>query len=236
MGPLKPSPEILALAQALVDQLEADDKRDMLSRWMAHDLAAKMTAASAPGASAESQAACTEAVEALWTRRAEFPDGMRPFEDLESLADAVRRLDPLQSSSSYFRRTGPPGEETGPWLNAAEHFDRGARVLIMTCLREAALRSGRKAGDWAQLAEAAGLDARPIDFMRVLIGGPSEPDGAREREAERLEHLIRTLADFRKAAAAISTEFRDQLAALGPMPRRKRPQAAVRLKPPSPQR
>lgn len=107
---MKPSPEILALAQALVDQLGVDDRRDLLSRWMAHDLAAKMIAAEAPDASADVQAACAEAVKALWARRAEFPDGKRPFEDLEGLADVVRRLDPEGVSPPILGGPEPRGE------------------------------------------------------------------------------------------------------------------------------
>lgn len=225
---MKPSPEILALAQALVDQLGVDDRRDLLSRWMAHDLAAKMIAAEAPDASADVQATCAEAVKALWARRAEFPDGKRPFEDLEGLADVVRRLDPEGSQSAYFRRTGASEGESDPWLAAAESFDRGARVLILTCLNEAAVRSGRKAGEWAQLAESAGLDAREIAFVRIILGEAAEPDTPKLREAERLEGLLETLALFRKTAAAAAKEFRAQLAALEPLAR-KRSTPAVRL-------
>lgn len=228
MVPLKPSPEILALAQALVDQLGVDDRRDLLSRWMAHDLAAKMIAAEAPDASADVQAACAEAVKALWARRAEFPDGKRPFEDLEGLADVVRRLHPEGSRSAYFRRTEASEGESDPWLAAAENFDRGARVLILTCLKEAAVRSGRKAGEWAQLAESAGLDAREIAFVRIMMGEAAEPDAAKLREAERLKGLLETLAAFRKTAAAAAKEFRAQLIALEPIPR-KRSTPAVRL-------
>lgn len=228
MVPLKPSPEILALAQALVDQLGVDDRRDLLSRWMAHDLAAKMIAAETPDASADVQAACAEAVKALWARRAEFPDGKRPFEDLEGLADVVRRLDPEGRQSAYFRRTGTSEGESDPWLAAAENFDRGARALILTCLKEAAVRSGRKAGEWAQLAESAGLDAREIAFVRIMMGEVAEPDAAKLREAERLKGLLETLALFRKTAAAAAKEFRAQLAALEPLPR-KRSTPAVRL-------
>lgn len=228
MGPLKPSPEILALAQALVEQLGVDDRRDLLSRWMAHDLAAKMIAAEAPDASADVEAACAEAVKALWARRAEFPDGKRPFEDLEGLADVVRRLDPERSQPAYFRRTEASEGQSDPWLAAAEHFDRGARVLVLTCLKEAAVRSGRKAGEWAHLAESAGLDAREIAFVRIIMGEAAEPDAAKLREAERLKGLLETLAAFRKTAAAAAKEFRAQLAALEPLPRQ-RSTPAVRL-------
>ena len=229
---MKPSPETLALAQALVDQLGADERRDMLSRWMAHDLAAKMVAAARPDADAATQAACTEAVEALWARRAEFPDGKRPFEDLEDMADALRRLDPDRTPNAYFQPAASPDAKRDPLLDAALHIDRGARVLILACLKAAAAKSGKKARKWAALAESASLSAREIVFVRSVLGEGPDPDAQRRGEIERLRSHLQLLADLRKTTAAVSADYRAQLAALGPPPPRKRTAAPAGPKPP----
>lgn len=219
---MKPSSEALALGQALVDQLELDDRRDLLARWMANDIAVKMDAARQPGASAEAQQECADAIYALWSHRADLPKGQRPFDDLEKVAQLLRDLDPANGRPYYYRPTKAPGTEEDRWLEAALSFDQVARTLISYCLQKAAIGKGLKPDEWIQLAEAAGLEAPERLVVRIILQGAKDeaPESELHRQADRLKGLIRGVDLFRKASAAAAKEMRAELDALGPLPPR----------------
>jgi hypothetical protein len=220
---LKPSSEALALGQALVEQLELDDRRDLLARWMASDIALKMDAARAPDATEAAREACADAIYRLWKHRADLPSGRRPLESLEKVAELILALDPANRTPYYCRPAKPPGQDQDKWLEAAEAFDLIARTLITYCLQQAAVGRGLEPEGWVAFAEAASLEAPERLVVRILYGsadGKEDPNAEIHRKADRLKEKLADLALLRKASAMTSADLRAQLAALGPLPPR----------------
>ena len=213
---MKLSPEILALGRALVDQLGLDERNDMLSRWMAHDIAAKMDRAERLPDDPEAQTACADAILRLWDHRAVYPHPKRPYESLEPLLRTLEMLNPENDTPFYFRPNPGIEGEAAPWLKAALNFDASARVLITYVLGLAATASGKAASDWSGLAEAAGLRGSDVDLPRIILTAPSNPGPtADDVERERLKKLIYKLAAFQKTARMVAKEVKTELDRVG---------------------
>src|SRR5438034_174203 len=82
---------VLELGRRLVAELGLSDSTDTLGRWMAHHLAgliddaAKATQEDRPA----KEGRIRDAILELWARRAEMPDGSRPFQELEPILRAL---------------------------------------------------------------------------------------------------------------------------------------------------
>lgn len=228
---MKLSSEALALGRALVEQLDLDERRDLLARWLANDIALKMEAADKPDATNETKQACADAIYALWRHRNVLPNGRRPFEDLEKVAQLLADLDPSNGRSYYYRPTKAPGEKEDKWLEAAQSFDRVARALITYCLQRAAIGQGLQPAEWVELADAAGLEAPERLVVQIVLQGmkkeTEQPAAELHRKADRLKELLGGVSLFRKASAVLAQEMRAELAALGPLPPRPKKQPAT---------
>lgn len=212
---MKPSPDVVALGRKLIEILNVEE-RDLLARWMAHDIAEKIkTAEEASGAAAaKARAACADAILRLWSHRAILPNGKRPFEDLEPVLRTLEALDPEQSRDFYRQFPAPtPGED--PWLTAARDVDRAARDMIAFCLDKAEAEAKAEGREWVALARASGEPAAPdIELIRMLIFGDERrrvQEGAHRRR--RIRGRLALISAWRKAAAKVSAELRENLAA-----------------------
>lgn len=215
MAPLTPSPEVLALGRALVTQLGLDDRNDLLARWMAHDIAAKMAIAEANPEDNALQTACAEAILRLWAHRSDFPLTKRPFVSLDPIVLTLARLDPDNETPLYYRPGPEPREASSKPLQAARAIDETARMLIGHLLGQAVRDAGDEAGRWADLAEAAENLTSDVRMARIVaLLGDRAPSKSADRERERLTRRLKSLASFEKAARALRAELKAQLAAL----------------------
>jgi hypothetical protein len=214
---LKISPELIELGKALVAQLEDNGpgRDDMLSKWMAHDIAAKILAAGTDPTNAQAQSDCAEAILRLWEHRAVYPHPKRPTDQYEDILLTLERLAPDRKATFYAPpELKSPGPET-TWLNAAVTFDRAARILITYVLQQAALRT-EGGFDWGELSYSA-LREEPTDLraLRAILTGPagkvSKPG---EPERERLLELVANLKEFREAARLVEAELQAEINSL----------------------
>lgn len=213
MGRLRLSSEVLDLGRSIIAELDLDDRNDTLGRWLAHDIAARIAAAEAPGASEAERQACADAILKLWAHRRDWPDGTRPFEKLEPVLQVMDRLDPAGAGSSYFRPPAKTQTDGEAWLEAAQQIDRTARILIALCLKRA-VASAEGDPDWAVTAAAAGLPAQEAEFLWIVTRtGEVAQESAEERRMAEVKGQLRALAAFRKSAttlgAALSAELAD---------------------------
>src|SRR5688500_17354258 len=98
------SDAILQLGKRIVKALESDPPADMLGLWMAHYVAELMSAA--VNAVDEDRPIklrqCADVIFAFWTHRNRLPNGIRPFEEFESLFRALENLDPDSTAPGYY--------------------------------------------------------------------------------------------------------------------------------------
>jgi hypothetical protein len=160
------SEAIFELGKKIVEELGPDQSVDTLARWMAHHIAELIQAAEAANGEERQakMAACASAILDLWEHRGRFPNGMRPFEELDPILRTLEGLDLNADTLRYYRSQremideNREGAEAGRWLNIAKGLDYSARVLIRYCLACAAESALDKSKEWVALAEAAGVD------------------------------------------------------------------------------
>ena len=194
---------------------------------MAHHIADLMTkAANATGndkISAEKE--CFSAILTLWKHRSEFPDGKRPYEDLEPVMRAIKSLDPDSEVPRYYHTARPPKSEAleqsdqAKWLEMVDGLDYTAKILIGHCLAEAATGALDKSKEWVKLAEAANAEDDVPQVVIQFISSAAfekkqrDPDALhRELPADRL----RRLQGFMKIAETVVNILTERLEALPP--------------------
>jgi hypothetical protein len=168
----------------------------------------------------EKMRACCEAILNLWKHRQNFPDGGRPFQDLESMLRTLASLDPENDAHRYFpsaRAAASDSKESGQtrsWLQLTEDLDYSARILIRYCLSQAAETAIDKSAEWVRLAEAAGAD-EGVEFpvVRVILQDKAEdpPSDENALARERAEKRIARLEAFSKLAKSVSSGLRKQI-------------------------
>lgn len=205
MAPSTQSEGLLALGKKLVEELGLGDSVDTLARWMAHALAEKLEAVDA-ATPADRPAAEAEAIELIlkvWERRRSLPPLYRPFEDVETLARVLRQLDPEDTASRFYDPAriaqideAPP--EAQVWLKRAFAIDNAARSAISHCLLAADAATPGKRAEWAEAAEAAGLE-RDIEVVIVQYVGKLQTG----RRAEALDDAVTRRLRYAQERAAI---------------------------------
>ena len=213
---------VMDLGRELVKQLASDQDDDILSRWMAHYIAELIEVAET--AKIEDRPAqlgkCADAILGLWARRHEFPDGKRPFEEMEPVLTALESLDLTNDTPRYFRSPRTAADqaeqnaETKKWLELINRLDYTAKILIRYCLTQAAQSALDKSKDWVKLAEAAGLeDGNDLTVIRFIfvenyLTKTSKPDDSARKL---LEDRISRLEAFQKMADVLASDLRQQL-------------------------
>lgn len=203
--------DLISLGKALAFQLreESNGREDLLSRWIAQDLASKIKAAESEPENVELQRDCLDTILALWEHRAVFPHEKRTTAKYETILQTIERLDPTSRSSFYFSRDVELTGDGAHLLESALSIDRAARALISHCLSWAADIS-EDDNDWSKLARAAGLEESPdMQVIRILLTGDDDrqPSGLEVRR-DRIKNLQKSLGRFRKVSRLIGERLK----------------------------
>lgn len=216
--------KLIALGEQLVASLGPAHQLDMLSRWMVHYVAEQIQQAKAATGikktRAEKQAFDT--ILALWTHRAQLPDGLRPFEGFEPILRLLGRLDPDNPHGLYYRVTDLDDEvgdaahtksEKAMWLHFVTKVDHAARILIEMGLSNAAAHAvGASTEALLDTADQGGNDYGDVAAIRTLLGrnlsSGVNPSG--EERVKQIEQRIAELAGFRETAQRVEAHLRAQ--------------------------
>jgi hypothetical protein len=213
------SEAVLELGKRLVAQLELGD--DLLAQWMAHDIAARITAVEQAGSNAPTSMRdeCTKSILALWEYRNELPLHLRAFRELEPLVRTLVALDVDKGDDYRYFRTAlrdaaldHADAATKEWLELAFGLDYSARVLIQYALRSASANAASKAKSWVEVALSAEVD--PVAERHVVefvLGNSRSADDAKDKLQEGLRDKIAKLESFAQLASTMAAELRDQL-------------------------
>ena len=207
------SDSVLALGKKIVDELDADQPVDTLSRWMAQYIAEKIEDAknATDGARDQKMSECSDAILKLWAHRSELPNGKRPFEDFEPIFRVIESLDPDDTTPYYFRqirsevKRNDEDESTTRWLDMASELDDAARALIRYCLVMAARDAVDKSRDWVTLAEAIAEKENNIDINIVNLIMNSEISD--DPEKAKIEGLLKKLEKFTEFSSMLTSHF-----------------------------
>jgi hypothetical protein len=218
------SDPVLQLGKKIVDQMGIQRSVDTLGRWMAHYVAELISEADSSHGQTkiDAQKRCREAILDLWQHRYELPDGLRPFQDLEAIAETLASLDLTPGFPRYFdkrlRSTASESEtESARWLDIAAGLDRAAKVLIRYSLSQAAEAAVVKSEEWVHLAEHAGFGSGIESVIIRFVSQEADVlNGARataERRKE-IEDRLSRLKAFRGTASLLEADLEERLAGL----------------------
>ena len=218
------SDSFLVLGKKIVDELDADQPIDTLSRWMAHYIAEKIEDAETATDEARDRkmSECRDAILRLWAHRSELPNGKRPFEDFEPIFRVIESLDPDDSTSRYFSQIrltadeNDGGAQTTQWLKTASELDYAARILIRYCLAMAARDAVDKSRDWVTLAEAIAEEENTdidINIISLIMNDIDAMDSeiSDDPAKAKIEDLLNKLETFTDFSSMLSSHFRQQL-------------------------
>ncbi|MBB5209258.1 hypothetical protein [Chiayiivirga flava] len=208
----------IELGKRLVAQLELGD--DVLSQWLAHDLATHVAAVdTAEGeARASARERCVRSILALWERRSVFPRRLRPFAGLEPLMQVITSLDIESANSRYLSASIPEDalsdapQEMRAWLELVPQLDFAARATIRHIFRLACEEAALNARPWVELAKKAALDIFPEEqlIQFVLDARDAETTGS-DGQLEQLREQVERLEGFVRVVAVMAADLRTRL-------------------------
>jgi hypothetical protein len=216
---------VLALGEALVEQLKLKSDDDILGQWIAQYLSEKLTEHKAAKGTAR-EALGAELVDTIlkfWKHRAVFPRGQGPFENYEAVLRALESFDP--DRERYFSCAAADEVAAGArsasrqLIDVAKSLDSGTRALINFCFRYAAYASGKPPKAWIDAARVLdeGIDTkiviRFVDATDELKSSQREPTAA-ELEIKNLEHTRAELRGLMESANTIGQTIEARLKAL----------------------
>ncbi len=216
MDALARSDAVIQLGVRLIAELKAED--DLLSQWMAQEIAARISAID-PMKSDEAIGAgdeCAHLILMVWEHRASLPRRDRIFGQLEPLLRTLVSLD-VDGDQPYRYIHGSRKEaatrganaDTKGWLDLAFDIDYAARILVEQALIAAAEPFSGEAQAWVELSLKAGVDPiaerRVLEFVSQQSGGELGSDEMKRRE--RLEDRCDRLRQFAKLAGAFADEL-----------------------------
>ncbi|RYD50762.1 MAG: hypothetical protein EOP52_13140 [Sphingobacteriales bacterium] len=200
--------EVLALGEAIVQKLKIKSDDDLLSEWMAHFLAERLShykKASLDDKRLLEPEIC-DLVLKFWKHRSYFPRGQRPFEQFAPVLQALESLDPTTSEGRYFRYQIFENEdknipdEIQQWVKFAMSVDSASQAIISFCIGVAV--SGIDNPD-KELLELAGLSKSELDldtYIRLIEVGKLVEENPKDKRKQKLVDMRNKI----KALASLS--------------------------------
>jgi hypothetical protein len=195
---------VLELGQEIVRQLNPNNDNDLLSAWIAQDLAEKLRKHAQASGSERTHlgADIFELILKVWQHRASLPSVHRPFERYESIFRALESLDPEKQQFRYFAddfaRARKEKGEVEQWLDTAKAIDRLARSLIAFCLGSASAAAGQPNEAWLKAAKTLKTDEEleiKIVFLTSEMARTNQDAAALKRaELARMRERVEALA------------------------------------------
>jgi hypothetical protein len=194
---------VLALGEKIAKELELHRSTDTLGRWMSHYLAEKIQDARSSGneVQAEKKKECVELILELWKHRRNFPNGVRPFEDLEPISEVIQSLS--TDSSRYFpfstdSKFGNLPKKVLPWLRAAQTIDSSAMSLVSYCVESAIEQGLDKSKEWLDAARPAVEHEAQVMTIQSLVSL-----GTKEKPQTRAGYLLKKVSELERVVTQV---------------------------------
>ena len=216
--------ETIALGNNLVALLRRKRDPDLLSEWMAQQVAECIGAASrAKGrVKVDAEDRCVATILQLWRHRASLPNDRRPFEKFEPILATLERLDPEHSRPFYFDRKpgwNPPTDCEGqPKPGSVEQYadlvvklDQAARVMIEYLINEATGVADQRITRELLKSCVDDKEAAEVESVRRLLAAKDMGVAMHADTERRLNDRIDRLSRFISVATMVRREYEKRL-------------------------
>lgn len=232
MEKLKQQEKLINLGQLLVNELEGEPGADTLSRWMAHYIAEKISAAekAKPAEKQKLEKECFDLILKLWKHRSDLPSGSRPFQNFDAILTVLHNISPDENKPYYYNRPRRDDQQqiemeqfneksSGEWLEIMQAADRAARVWIEHALKKAADSAQdddtRNWIDSISVVSPSAPDVRIItniiEYMPLFDLDDDDDDNGGDYDVELLKARIADLKKFEKLNNYLLDDYEQQL-------------------------
>ena len=216
MESLETQQSVINLGKQLIDNFK-DDEVDEITAWMCNYIAEKILLAEQTDNEGTKQE-CFDTILKLWERHSSFPDGKRPFENLEPILETLNSLNPNNQNSRYlsnpFSQFSLAENDTDSknWLEISKVLDKTARILICFCIDQAIKETiDENTKSW--LNEISQLLEDPIISFRFLY--PDEDESkANQDKIESLRGKLAIVEEFKLLSENIVRAIEDEISDL----------------------
>lgn len=216
MERLETQQNVINLGKRLIDNFKQNEA-DEITAWMCNYIAEKILLAEQTD-NGESKQDYFETILKLWERHSSFPDGTRPFENLEPILKTLNSLNPDNQNNRYipnpFAQFSSAKDDTDSksWLKMTKVLDRTARILICFCIDQAIKETiDEDTKNW--LNEISRLLEDPIISFRFLYPDEGESK-ANQDKIESLRGKLAIVEEFRSLSKNIVRAIEDEISNL----------------------
>lgn len=216
MESLETQQNIINLGKRLIENFK-DDEVDEVTAWMCNYIAEKILLAEQTD-NEDAKQECFDTILKLWERHSSFPDGKRPFENLEAVLETLNSLNPNNQRNRYLSNpfaqlsSGKDDNDLNSWLKMGKVLDKTARILIYFCIDQAIKETvDEDTKSW--LNEIAQLLEDPVINFRFLY--PDEDKSkANQEKIESLRNKLALMEEFRSLSENIIESIEDEVSEL----------------------
>jgi len=216
MERLETQQSVINLGKSLTDNFK-DDEVDEITAWMCNYIAEKILLAEQTDNEVTKQE-CFDTILKLWERHSSFPDGKRPFENLEPILETLVSLNPNNQNNRYlsnpFARLSSDKDDTdlNDWLKMSKVLDENSRILIYFCI-DKAIKETIDEDTKSWLNEIAQPLEDPVVNIRFLY--PDEDESkANQDKIESLRGKLAIMEEFRSLSENVMSAIEDEIADL----------------------
>lgn len=216
MESLETQQSVINLGERLIDNFK-DDEVEEITAWMCNYISEKILLAEQTG-NEDAKQECFDTILKLWERHSSFPDGKRPFENLEPVLETLNSLDPNNQNNRYLSNpfaqlsSGKDETDLNSWLKMSRVLDKTARILICFCIDQAIKETvDEDTKSW--LNEIAQLLEDPVINIRLFYPDEDESKANRDK-IESLRGKLAIMEEFRSLSENIMEAIEDEIADL----------------------
>lgn len=221
--------EIINTGKLLVENLEDEARRDLISRWLAHYIAEQITIYETlkDDEKKVAEQRCFDTILTLWQHRSSLPNGQRPFESFESIFRTLDSLDP-ENTQPLYRVFFPEqstegkipdsiGNDIQSWLDISLEIDRAARTLIRYSLEQAAdYATDEKTASWIENTINLPDNEEVSILLHLVSSDTNDPDQESSEQIlqgqiKALQSKIEKLDAFVEVSRTLHTTLTDEL-------------------------
>lgn len=190
---------------------------DEITAWMCNYIAEKILLAEQTNDDSVKQE-CFDTILKLWDRKSSFPEGTRPFEDIEPILKVLISLNPHSQTYRYLSNpfdqfaSAKDDSELNNWLKTTESLDKTARILISFCIDQAIKESvDEDTKQWIdELAQHVEGAVSPV--IRIIY--PNNEEVERQDKIKSLKSKIILLEEFQSLSEMAIDNLEAEISAL----------------------
>ena len=216
MERLETQQTVINLGKRLIDNFK-ENEVDEITAWMCNYIAEKILLAEQTD-NENAKQECFDTILSLWERHSSFPDGKRPFENLEPVLETLNSLNPNNQNNRYLSNPfaqlslDKDDKDLNNWLKMSKVLDKTARILIYFCIDQAIKETiDEDTKSW--LDEIAHPLEDPVINIKLLY--PDEDESkANQDKIKSLRDKLTTMEEFRSLSESVVSAIEDEIAVL----------------------